>query len=981
MNQACPECKQSLAEFAVSCERCGWSLTQAIRQQAVTAGPKNDLMTGYDLHYQSAFDAIESGDFETAFRSIARAMNNATAQQQCETLALRGYAHLKKNEFAAAENDCTEAIKTGWTDGRTFAWRAAARCGLKKYHLAFDDLTSAIEFANGDSDTFQPMMNGFLNQARDYYADYLKNHPQDANGFWQRGWVYLRALILDKAERDFVSALKLDDKCGWSWIGLAILKLDRGLPEDAVKCATKAIHDKSPEVVRAALAIRAKAWAEVDGAEACHDDLERLGELAGNSSEHILEIAQLKFKLGLYAATVSDCDTLIRISGDNIQCRLLRGSALSRIGNAKLALKDLSQFVHAFPNHCVGLTERGIALFTLNESERALTDFSAALKEQPRYVPAYLGKARTYLLRRQLELANAAVEKAIALEERNYEGYEVRGQIRNAGNDYQSAVEDYSKAIELSRQPELKAGSFFLRGTTYYEIGQFDLARSDFETASLLRPHHAGNWIWLAAVDARREQWSAAIHSLQRAIASRPGSAKQYMTLGRPVAEKCVKHLTQQIQRGNEDPALLRDRGMAYQFLGETHNAIADYNSVLNQVDADLETRVRRGQLLQKLGQHAEAVRDFSFVIHRDKIHHLVRYYRALSLFLSGNYSHAMSDVLKALKLSPREARYHLLRGEMVQREGRLKRAVRCFDRAISLDSKDPAARRLKGLALMELNALDMAMSELNRAVEMAPENADGYAARGQFYLRIQHFDEAFREFDRAIACNPQHLKAYLGRSSVLIAQERFHETVLWLTKSLHRFPENRPMAEILLKRGKAFYQMGLSAFAINDFSAALKILNATDERAAAQARYARALAWIQAGEIESAKHDLHKLDRKHPEKFRTLRRLLSWLDNRDTSPPPEVFQPDKMSKIAKPKVVSKAIKRIDDNGTWTVKPPFDTWIVKVNDHEFGPVNKQTLDRWLEQGRLAPGMKVMRGDWSRWKHIEKVYRELLSQEG
>ncbi len=976
MAHVCPDCKHELAEFAVSCDYCGWSLTDSIRQNAALAD-KDQLKTEYDLHYEAANAAINRGDHVSALRSIARALADATPQQYCEALALRGYVALKRGDFAAAEADCTEAIQSGWNDARTYAWRAAARSGLKYFYLAFDDLAQAILHSSGESAEFEPLLPSFLEQARLFYQNRLTDNPRDPQWYWQRGWVYWRSLILDKAERDFKAALNLDPECGWAWVGLANVKLESGDGNTAVKVASKVTNHSDREIAWAALACRARAWALIDGPEACQDDLERLADLAADNAESRLRLAHLKYELGLWAATVSECDNLVRIHGENIQSRLLRGSALARLGNSAAAIRDLSRYINAFPEHCLALTERGNAFVGLNEPDRALKDFSAALKGQSNYVPAYLGRARAYLLRKQTDLATVAVEKALAIDDHNQEAFEIRGQIRYQQNDYQSAIDDFSRAIEHAKLPEQKASGFYLRGTTYYEIGQFDLARSDFETAAQIRPQHAGSWIWLAAVDSRREQWSSAIHALQRAINCRPSSAKQYLALGRPVAKSAVENLTRQIQRGVDDINVVRDRGLAYQFLGQTEEAIADFSAVLEKVEDDLETRVRRGQLWQKVGRHAEAVKDFTYVVRRDKVHHTVRYYRALSLFALGERKRAMSDVLKALQLAPREARYHLLRGEMVQREGRIKRAIRCYDRAIAFDPNDPAPRRLKGLALMELQAAEPALAELNRAVEMAPDSAEGYAARGQFFLRAQQFDLARRDFDRGIACNPQHLRSYLGKSAVLLRQGLCHETVLWLTKSLHRFSDPRAMAEVLMKRGRAFYHMGLSAFAVNDFAAALALFKKLDANLADRARYERALAYAQAGQAESARHDLVKLHRRNPRAFPAIPEIVQWLERPSGPPPEEVYRPEKIAKISKPKVMRSPVKRHEDNGTWEAKPPFDTWIVRIDDAEYGPVSKRTLDRWLEQGRLTAGMKVMRGDWPRWKHIEKVYRELM----
>ncbi len=977
MAQHCPDCQKILTDFSLNCENCGWSLTASVNGKPSSGGAKEELKTGYELHYHSAYEAIERGDFATAQLSINRAIKDATPQQRCEALALRGYGHLKNSDFSEAEQACSQAIHSGWSDARTYAWRAAARSRQFRFHLALDDLNDALDLAGGDEDQYLAMLNAYLKKARDYYGKQLTANPQDATSLWQRGWVYYRTMIFDKAERDFKSALQFAPGLGWGWVGLANIALIQDLPDEAVKLATKAVEDADVVARRAAYFCRARAWSRIDGADGCTDDLEELQSLAGENPELIYQLAKLKLELHLFAAAISDCDHILRQNGDYIQAFLLRGTALARMGNHRAALKDLSAFVHAFPSHAIALTERARTLAQLNEPDRALSDLETAIRLEPRYKTAYLERARVYLQKQQYELAAAALGRVVELDPQHAEAAEVTGRLRFANSDFQSAVDEFSRAIDLAKSLEDKAGYLFLRGTTFYELGQFELAAYDFETACSLRPNHAGSWIWMAAVDSRLENWTRAIQSLQKAIISRPASAKQYMQLGRPVARKAVGFFSKMIERGQTDSHLYRDRGLAFHFLNESQSAIDDFARALELVPDDLETRLRRGQLYQRQSQHELAIHDFSHIIHRDKIHHSVRYYRAVSYFSLGDTSRASSDVLKAIELDPRQARYHILRGELVQREGRVSRAIRCFDRAISLDPQNATPRRLKGQALALLGHYPQAMTELDRATELAPDQAEGWIARGQLLLQLKQFADAEREFERAIIKNPQSLKAYLGKSSALMAQGHFHKTVIWLTKSLHQFPQPEQLAELLMKRGRAFYKMGLSAYAVNDFTACLRTLKSIDMPGAASARFARGLAYIQKAEFEAAKRDFEKLGKRHAQQFPSLGAITDWLENRKMPPPADIFLPERMQKMPKPKVVRPAKKLVSPAPEWNAQYPFDTWVLRVDGQEYGPIPKATLDRWMEQGRIAPGMKVVRGDWPRWKHVEKVYRELM----
>ena len=61
----------------------------------------------------------------------------------------------------------------------------------------------------------------------------------------------------------------------------------------------------------------------------------------------------------------------------------------------------------------------------------------------------------------------------------------------------------------------------------------------------------------------------------------------------------------------------------------------------------------------------------------------------------------------------------------------------------------------------------------------------------------------------------------------------------------------------------------------------------------------------------------------------------------------------------------------------WSAEKPYHTWILRTLDKkEYGPISRETLNMWIEEGRLDFGMKLLRADWSKWKRAEKIFSEL-----
>jgi len=150
MLSLCPQCNQKLEDFAVSCDGCGWSV---VSQQASStksnsssrvstskkqpeSTPQNHSQSSLDAMFQAAMKSLDDDDFASALNELNRSIDAAPVNRLGECYSLRGYCHLKKNDFKRAEDDCSEAISLNCQDAQTYAWRAAARGEQNKWKEA-----------------------------------------------------------------------------------------------------------------------------------------------------------------------------------------------------------------------------------------------------------------------------------------------------------------------------------------------------------------------------------------------------------------------------------------------------------------------------------------------------------------------------------------------------------------------------------------------------------------------------------------------------------------------------------------------------------------------------------------------------------------------------------------------------------------------------------------------------------------------------
>ncbi len=981
MQNQCPQCEATLSEFAFECPNCGWTLVPDSSDTPLEA-PIDQQRLEVDLHLEQAMAGIENQEYDAALLALNRAVADSPPERLAECHSLRGYVHLKRAEFAAAERDCSEAIERRWTDAQTFAWRAAARGEQHKWRLAFDDLAEACRMAGDQSDPFLQLMQSYSKSASDYFRNKIKNGVANAELFFDRGWVYLQAGKLDKARRDFTLALEQDSRHAWSALGMAKTifdgkSLERTDLKKIIELCDIAVTGDLDCILRA-LKLRAMANHQFGRVAKSAKDVRLLRAKAGKDAGLIVVCGELRQKLGDQVGAISDYSAAIELDPDSHFAIQKRGDAYREIKNYPMAIEDYTHFIRLYPDDLNARVQRGKSLVAAGRLAEAIADFDRALKIDPACFDAHLGRSEVFIKHQKYDQALNECEKATQLDNTRPEAFAVLADIYVQLCDYGRAIEEYGRAIQRSESKEDQSRYLYQRGIAQYELSMFDLALDDLELAAMLRPAHSGSWIWKAAACARMEKWVDAITALEKAIATRPSVASHYMAMGKPVAKRAIEFFGHQQQRGTAPRPLFRETGLAHQFLGDHELAVENFSKAIEIEPNDYETMIRRGKSRAQSRDHRAAIEDFTYVIRREPDNHRARYYRAVSRAAIGKHDQALVDIIKAIKIAPKIPRYHLLHAELVQRQGKLDRAIKAYNRAIRIDSTDAQAYRRRGGIHYQAQDYLPAIHDFTRALELNPAMAEALMFRGLANLRVDRPEEAMQDFEMALTRNPNLARAYSGRASVLLDQGRHEYALIWLTKAIHRFQSPREISEILFARGKVFYQMRRFLPAIVDFSTVMDLMK-HDPKTLIATHLARGIAWVQAENFDNARGDFEAVLRLQPMNM-PASAALKWLDDRSRPQPEHFAVAEDLIRPTRPPVVGSAIEFTDNETKWKTQPPHDTWILRTtNRKEFGPVHKDTLDVWVSEGRVVSGMKVLRADWGKWKKAERVYPVLASK--
>jgi tetratricopeptide (TPR) repeat protein len=181
-------------------------------------------------------------------------------------------------------------------------------------------------------------------------------------------------------------------------------------------------------------------------------------------------------ELGLNSGAIADASTSLDMNITDFRAYRLRGKAYFKSGKYSDAAADFTKAMQLVPGNKEDYLGRGMALAQIVEYNRAIDDFAEAISLDPKYPDAYYWRA----------FVN--------------EKY---------GQDYVSALEDFTKVIDLNGAYVYDA--YNGRGETYIKLNEFEKAISDFSLLLGLAPDY-----WLAYYN--RGLCYAGVRQYQKAV-------------------------------------------------------------------------------------------------------------------------------------------------------------------------------------------------------------------------------------------------------------------------------------------------------------------------------------------------------------------------------------------------------------------------------------------------------------------------------
>lgn len=239
----------------------------------------------------------------------------------------------------------------------------------------------------------------------------------------------------------------------------------------------------------------------------------------------------------------------------------------------------------------------------------------------------------------------------------NASAYYNRGFERLDIGDYQGAVEDYTRALQIDgNQPT----AYNNRGLAKFQIGDFAGAISDYTRSLELNDNEAVVYFNRGFARFNQADYTGAIGDYTESILKAPEQTGAYFYRGEAYGrlgnyQQAAEDYTRAIQLNPQDAVAYNNRGLARYNKGDYAGAIADYTEALRLKPDDAVAYLNRGVARSAGADYQGAIEDFTQALSLNEKYASAYNYRGRARAEMGDRQGAIGDLQTAANLFSRQ--------------------------------------------------------------------------------------------------------------------------------------------------------------------------------------------------------------------------------------------------------------------------------------------------------------------------------------
>ena len=418
-------------------------------------------------------------------------------------------------------------------------------------------------------------------------------------------------------------------------------------------------------------------------------------------------------------------------------------------GHALTAVEDALKYIPENDSdfQAFAFSTRGDIYLALEDTSKAVADYSRAIKAQPKESRVYEKRAQLYYELCRYDLSDADYRKMIELNPGDINGFMGIGRNANDQERWEDAIKQFDYVIKLDDD---YSSAYAFRAESYLGLGKWEeavddiikalededekaaflvltlenLALSIFEIRAKLKAAkepNEQNWPFLLGyVSASNKNYDKAIMYLREAnaIDVKPGI---YFKIARCFAEK-----------------------------GDFRQAICEINHALD-LDSTMASYLwQKARYLLETGDMDASIDGYNKLIETNPDDETAFYGRGWAKTLKGDLDGAIEDFSISIALDSKEPHSYVIRGDLFMMQGKAEQGEADYRKVIALEDS-PDKYTFSQYAYHGLGMDEKALEIMNHIIERDTTEAENYYDAACLYGRIGDKDKALEYLGKAL--------------------------------------------------------------------------------------------------------------------------------------------------------------------------------------------------------------------------------------
>lgn len=378
----------------------------------------------------------------------------------------------------------------------------------------------------------------------------------------------------------------------------------------------------------------------------------------------------------------------------------------------------------------------------IEEFDKAIDNYSKAIKTDPSNSTAYQDRADLHYQLMHYELADKDYDKLIELEPNEYYGYMGKGRNANAQQKYGEAIQQFDYVIKLHGKDYFKSYAF--RAESYIGLMQYEKAADDIITAL------AGNWddkaFYLMQTVMVDSALMTMVSKLKIQQLKEPSRAIWPYCLGvvYEASENYIKAIENYSKSNSIDPSAITSNRISTCFMeiGDYPHALKNVEDAIAMDSEDIMYKLNKADLEYESGDISNAIKDITTCIEAIPEYFYLYYRRGFYEDNALLTDDAIEDYSTSILLNPDYFYAFLGRGDMYMKKGMSKEAMSDYRQVVAKDTV-PSDASCAQYAYLALGERSKAIEYNQKVLDSFPDNAGCYYDAACLYALLGEIQQS----------------------------------------------------------------------------------------------------------------------------------------------------------------------------------------------------------------------------------------------